>query len=536
MEEIAQTERPELIFALVGAAGVRLDDLTTALKAQLATFGYSAVDIRLSDLLGDFDGWTDQTGASEFDRITHLQKMGNALRKRLNDGAGLARAGIAEIRKRRAEVSGSPDIPVPARAYILRQLKHPAEVDLLRQVYGASFFLIAGHAPRRRRVEDLAELMARKASQPGQGWNFQANAVEVIKIDEKQDDEFGQDTRDTYPRADFFANLALTSGENAVGRFVELLFGHPFRTPSPEEYAMYQASAVSLRSSDNNRQVGAAIIDVSRDLSGTIKNADVVAFGMNEVPRGGGGFYWDQDSPDCRDQALLQRGEDRATEIKISALAELIEKIKGSGWLKADVEGDSPTLAQLLLPNLKRTQFMNLGEFGRTVHAEMAALIDAARRGVPVNGLTMYVTTFPCHNCAKHIVAAGIKRVVYLEPYPKSRANLLHGEEIELESIDGREQDGKVVFCAFSGIAPRQYRQLFSMSERGLISLAEWYDHRSSLSPLHIPQSASLTYLSAERRELDELSPDIYHWNKQDICPDMSEHQTGTGEPQGHKY
>ena len=89
---------------------------------------------------------------------------------------------------------------------------------------------------------------------------------------------------------------------------------------------------------------------------------------------------------------------------------------------------------------------MDIGEFSRPVHAEMAALIDAARRGVPVNGHSLYVTTFPCHNCAKHIVAAGIQRVVYLEPYSKSRAGNLHREDIDLQSIDGNTMDGRLHF------------------------------------------------------------------------------------------
>jgi deoxycytidylate deaminase len=53
---------------------------------------------------------------------------------------------------------------------------------------------------------------------------------------------------------------------------------------------MYQASAVALRSSDDNRQLGAAIVSISEDPSGKIKNTDVIAVGMNEVPRGGGGL------------------------------------------------------------------------------------------------------------------------------------------------------------------------------------------------------------------------------------------------------
>src|SRR6266571_3645208 len=90
------------------------------------------------------------------------------------------------------------------------------------------------------------------------------NANEVITIDEKQDDDLGQNTRDTYPKADFFANLGVPLGHVEVHRFVDLLFGHPFFSPKPDEYAMYQASAASLRSSDDNRQVGAVIVCLPR--------------------------------------------------------------------------------------------------------------------------------------------------------------------------------------------------------------------------------------------------------------------------------
>jgi cytidine deaminase len=304
---------------------------------------------------------------------------------------------------------------------------------------------------------------------------------------------------------------------------VDLLFGHPFHTPSPEEYAMYQASAVSLRSSDDNRQVGAIIVSLTRDLTSRIKNADIIAVGMNEVPRGGGGFYWDQDSPDYRDQALLRyQREDRAKEIKISALAELLEKITQKNWLRDEIaQSRASDLARLLLPDLTRTQFMNIGEFSRPVHAEMAALIDAARRGVAVVGHTMYVTTFPCHNCAKHIIAAGLRRVVYLEPYPKSRASNLHGEEIVLDSAEGKEEEGRVVFSVFSGIAPRQYQRLFSMSERGSkkgLALSDWENARRILSPRHVMRNAAHAYLVAEYEELEKLLPEIYRWDKVATC------------------
>jgi len=52
-----------------------------------------------------------------------------------------------------------------------------------------------------------------------------------------------------------------------------------------------------------------------------------------------------------------------------------------------------------------------------TVHAEQNAISDAAKRGVSIDQSTMYVTHYPCINCAKIIIASGIKTVKYLNDY-----------------------------------------------------------------------------------------------------------------------
>lgn len=52
------------------------------------------------------------------------------------------------------------------------------------------------------------------------------------------------------------------------------------------------------------------------------------------------------------------------------------------------------------------------------IHAEQNAIIQAAKFGVSVSGATLYCTHQPCAICAKIIVNAGIKRVVYMNPYP----------------------------------------------------------------------------------------------------------------------
>lgn len=53
----------------------------------------------------------------------------------------------------------------------------------------------------------------------------------------------------------------------------------------------------------------------------------------------------------------------------------------------------------------------------RTVHAEANAIAQAARMGVRIEGGTVYSTASPCWDCGKLIINAGIKRVVYGEPY-----------------------------------------------------------------------------------------------------------------------
>jgi len=51
------------------------------------------------------------------------------------------------------------------------------------------------------------------------------------------------------------------------------------------------------------------------------------------------------------------------------------------------------------------------------IHAELNAILFCAKNGLPTKNTTLYVTLSPCHNCAKHIIQAGIKRVVYKEEY-----------------------------------------------------------------------------------------------------------------------
>lgn len=52
-----------------------------------------------------------------------------------------------------------------------------------------------------------------------------------------------------------------------------------------------------------------------------------------------------------------------------------------------------------------------------TIHAEMNALLYCAKEGIPTKDTICYVTHFPCLNCTKALIQAGIREVVYKNAY-----------------------------------------------------------------------------------------------------------------------
>ena len=59
------------------------------------------------------------------------------------------------------------------------------------------------------------------------------------------------------------------------------------------------------------------------------------------------------------------------------------------------------------------------------IHAEMNAIIWAARQGISIEGATIYVTLEPCSECSKNIIASGIKRIIYSKPYEHTHSDTI---------------------------------------------------------------------------------------------------------------
>jgi len=71
------------------------------------------------------------------------------------------------------------------------------------------------------------------------------------------------------------------------------------------------------------------------------------------------------------------------------------------------------------------------GHCHRAVHAEQNVIAMAARKGISLEGATLYVTHFPCDTCFKLVINAGIKEIVYEEMYPNEATEILLHEAQE---------------------------------------------------------------------------------------------------------
>lgn len=78
------------------------------------------------------------------------------------------------------------------------------------------------------------------------------------------------------------------------------------------------------------------------------------------------------------------------------------------------------------------------GHCVRTIHAETNAIIQAALHGVSTRGAACYVTHFPCINCTKALINAGITRLVYSSAYriDENAVNFLKAAEIEICQVE----------------------------------------------------------------------------------------------------
>lgn len=468
--DLAQEAQSKLlIIGIVGAVGSGTSWTSEILKSHLEKRHMSASIVKarsgISKLVGtEWEKALELRTSDPIKMAESLQELGDRLREQ-HDHAIVASAMIAEIDELLEKNSST-------KVVICDSLRHPAEAKLLRMVYGDAYWMLGTVC----NFETRRERLVQKFSLPD------GTPPEVLKlqkfIDRDEDDSLkknGQHVAATFELADYFVDtsaklsslkapdteIAAWPGSKELGRFLDLVLAdRVMLRPTDAEQAMYHAYAARLGSACLSRQVGAALID---------KKGQLLATGCNEVPRAGGGLYGqgtegevEQESGRCyKINGFCSNTRERNVIVK--DIMDLFERhgIKPEELNKND----------LIIKDLRRSRLGQLIEFSRSVHAEMDALISAARKGVSTLGGKLFVTTFPCHNCARHIVAAGIDEVQFIEPYLKSKALSLHNDSITQDldgwvapsSIsDGNTIDRKrVLFRPYIGAAPRLYRRAF---------------------------------------------------------------------------
>ena len=458
------SSRPEIVVGMIGPVGVDIDSITKKVSETLHDFWYNTNTIRVSNLLEQIDKLeTDFRDGSEYERIKSRMEAGTKLRQKVKRGDILALLSIREIWRARQEnipenqlKEGLDPIEAPLYgwAHIIRSIKHPDEAKALREIYGNAFILISIYSPKEVRRANLIQKMTVSAKHQDEG--PESLASDLLEIDEKEDDleDLGQDVSGAFPHADIFVDSRdLNKVEKDLNRFFNSYFGYPFNTPTRDEFGMFTAKCASYRSSDMSRQVGACI---------TNDEGSVLGIGNNEIPKAGGGLYWEDDDPDGRD---FVKGQDASVNFRNKILTEIVHELHKQDILNPKW-GDPQNLFEYFSSDSEgkkiwgRLLVSSLIEFGRPLHAEMAAILDAQSKGISIKDSTLYCTTFPCHLCARMIIGSGIKRVVFVEPYHKSQSEALYGDSINVDRTS--DDSTKVTFEPFVGVSPTKYERLFA--------------------------------------------------------------------------
>ena len=443
----------ELVVGFSGPIGCDIASVIQITGASLRNKGYEIITVKLSNLLKDCLEQDptlvteNVTGAPALQRYRNLQEVGKQIRAQTENDAILAEYAVKEVSAHRAKYA-RPDgdgPTVPRRvAYLIDQLKRPEEVEFLRILYRNLFFQIGVTKIYDNRIEGLEK----------EGLSSD-EAKELERIDRNENEKHGQKLEKTLHLSDFFIrNDSHQDAKSSINRVVDLIHGDLSHTPTLMEQGMYAAYAAGLNSACMSRQVGAAIM---------AEDGQILATGCNDVPKAGGGLYNSSDSNS--DHRCLRQPDGMCHNVahKRELQNDIGEIIKSASGIT-----DSNILQSLLDGIYSNTRLKDLIEFSRSVHAEMDAIVSLARNGgFSTKGATLYTTTFPCHSCARHIVAAGISEVIYIEPYEKSLAKDLHSDSISFTFSETEAQNSnKVRFKHFEGVAPTRFTQLFQFRER----------------------------------------------------------------------
>lgn len=441
-----------IILGLTGSLGSGCSFIAEGIKENL---GINAFHYKLSDFLREK---LEQRGINK-PTTTQLQDEGNKLRRERGLSV-LAKLCLDKIIKEGKEKPYSKDTVI-----IIDGIRNDGEVRSFRAF--PNFYLISVHSEEQTRK---ARLVGKSA--PDTRFEKAREFEEADKRDQEEDIEYGQQvkrcnyladiiinnedklTSGTAKKAEFFSKIA----QNYIDTMKAVREGSqvPDRPPSINETLMTMAYCISKRSSCEKRKVGAVIAHVTEYKKITeIKRPEdnikfqIISSGYNEVPLG-------------TDPCKLSKYEMCYRDYKKKEHANKISHCPNCGTrmpkkILSDMKLLSGYICSSCKINISNTYLPGGGQYTgklldicRALHGEEMAIIGLAGISKPDEGeLVLYTTTFPCNLCANKIVAAGIKRVWYAEPYTMEESkNIL--------------EKGDVYMLKFEGVKSTAYFRLYS--------------------------------------------------------------------------
>lgn len=353
-----------------------------------------------------------------------LQDEGNRIREA--DAAAIAKEIHKEIKSARRE---NKDI-------VIDSIRNPAEV----QYFSAAlerFFLLALDASSEAR-------WLRKQSD-------YEDEEERFKQDDMRDKGDEEPRHGQHTEACVYLSDVVIDNEDQIGyrqewdyffykikQYIELMRDPKYRQPTYKELYMHLAYAVSLKSSCNKRQVGAIIVSAGVPETGTVLRprheveSYVLATGCNDVPIG---------APICAELGGRSNPQFCAKDDYELQTLRTMKYCPGCG---AEMELSSVETVGFRCPKCNKRLPRDftpgkLLDLCRAVHAKEAAILQAVKLGSSsLNEAELYTTTFPCLLCCKSIINAGIKKIIYREPYPMDESiKMLRNCGIALEKYEG---------------------------------------------------------------------------------------------------
>jgi deoxycytidylate deaminase len=212
--------------------------------------------------------------------------------------------------------------------------------------------------------------------------------------------------------------------KDKIRYYIDLFEGKELGLPTEEEVYMSMAYCASLVSQCFKRQVGAVIVD---------ETGRVASVGYNENPpplRPCGSEFFD-----CFREMYI---DELMTQLKFCPNC-------GKPLTSFTYPYDCPSCKDNIYRRVIRDRALSRCS---ALHAEERAIINAGAKNL--RNCTLYVTTFPCFNCARKALDVGIKTIWYAESYP------------DTDALNLFERAKTVNLQKFEGVKARAYFRLFS--------------------------------------------------------------------------